>query len=248
MKTTDLLIDSNNILDLYKKDRDSPEWGENVDLENNSDDDIVALQAVLQKIDFDDSSYKGLEDDLDHHDSKAQEIDTNRPELTANTEKDPLYTEIKKVLFNYDLGAVASPLFNDLIAVIRKKTSYFENQVDPALKDIDTSTPLSYWKQECPALFDYPDNKHGYKTSWEFLKGVYNPKKHKTLYYNDLKEINHKLYRAIYRQNSKEKFLPTHNDRVQEEINKLKSKNIKLSDIKNPKLKERYRMRFHMEN
>ena len=157
---------------------------------------------------------------------------------------DPVFSDKMKKIFKNHKIPVNDSILSDLAQLAGEYFSSTSKKKDPVLKIIDTSTPISYWKSKCPELFDYPEKMHGYKTSWELLKGVYNPNKHKTLYYNDLKEINHKLYRAIYRRNKKEKFLPTHNDRVAEEIELMKSKNIELSDIKDPKLKEKYRMRI----
>lgn len=220
-------------------------WGEQ-ELEKNKDDD-TSLYPILADYAFDESSFAGLstETKILEEPQSSQYLDSNLS--TNKKEADPLFVEMKKVLEDHHILSEKDLLLQDIIKVIRKNTNYYEIPKDSILKEIDTSTSISYWKRECPKLFDYPDKMHGFKTSWEFLKGVYDPKKHKQLYYNDLKEINHKLYRAVYRRNSKEKFLPSHNDRIAEEIKAMKEKKIELADIKNPKLKERFRMRFHSE-
>lgn len=205
--------------------------------ENKKTDD-TRLKQILGNTFFDKSSFKNIITD---------EASTSTPLGVAQFEYldlDPVFSDKMKTLFKNHKIPVNDSILSDLVQLVGEHFSSISKNNDPILKIIDTSTPIAYWKSKCPELFDYPEKMHGYKTSWEFLKGVYNPSMCKTLYYNDLKEINHKLYRAVYRHNKKEKFLPTHNDRVAEEVELMKSKNIELSDIKDPKLKEKYRMRM----
>ena len=254
-KNTPFIINKEQILQTYLDDEDKTSESYYDDSEGESSgEDIAILRSVFENYSFDESSFVGIPgENTVLEDNKTLTRPLNKKTTEENNEdndndEEPLKAAFKDVLIRHNVYSEASLLLNDLIDVVRKNTTYFDQPVDPILKEIDTSTPLSYWKRECPALFDYPENMHGYKTSWEFLKGIYNPNKHKKLYYNDLKEINPKLYRAVYRRNSKEKFLPNHSDRVAEEIKIMKQQNIKLSDIKNPKLKEKFRMRFYEEN
>lgn len=227
-------------------DLDEQDW-EDRKLQENDDKETTEIRAVLFNYGFDDASYEGVSSDNETiiNNTETAEI-TLKDNLAHSKTSDPLLYEVKKIFHKYDvLPSNHDLMLKEIIELIRNNIDFFEPSKDSNLREIDISTPISYWRKECPELFDYPENMHGFKTSWDFLKGVYNPSKHKKLYYNDLKEINHKLYRAVYRRNSKEKFLPTHNDRIADEIKAMKDKKLKLSDIEDPKLKERFRMRFH---
>lgn len=234
-------ININEAFDDYSEPRDATGLSE---LSDDDPDEIAYLQSVLSHCYFEPSSYEGItttaEKSLDSNDKILEEALAK-----AKNVDDPVTSDIRAVLLKYNIFKQQQPILDDLVNIVRKNISFYENPADPVLKNIDTSTPLSYWKKQCPELFDYPERMHGFKTSWDLLKGIYNPKKHKTLYYNDLKAINNKLYRAVYRRNSKENFLPTHSDRVTEELSKMKNKKIKLSDINDPKAKERFRMRYN---
>lgn len=198
--------------------------------------DNARLKQILENAYFDENSFTDIpsgEPELTSFEIKAESIDV-----------DHVFSKKMEAVFKRHNTPVNESILADIAELAKDYFASSFSISDPALKAIDTSTPISYWKKECPELFDYPDKMHGFKTSWELLKGVYNPNKHKTLYYNDLKVINHKLYRAIYRRNRKEKFLPTHNDRVAKEVELMRNKKIDLADIKDPKIKEKYRMRM----
>jgi len=124
--------------------------------------------------------------------------------------------------------------------VIKELIAPQQEPKDKVLEDIELSAPLSYWQKECPELFDYPEDMHGYKTSWALLKGVYDPDIHKTLYYDDLLHINKKLYGAVGRRNRKENFLPKYKDKVEAETAKFIKNGISLSDMASQKEYDKY--------
>jgi len=211
---------------------------------SKEESDDTHLTQILNKAYFDKSSFKDIPSGAPEDKQNNDSTDNKKFELKSKFDIDPIFSSKMKAIFKRHNIPVNNYILSDLAELSKEYYVSSPNKKDPVLKVLDTSTPISYWKKECPELFDYPNNMHGFKTSWELLKGIYKPNKHKTLYYNDLKEINHKLYRAIYRRNKKENFLPTHNDRVAKEVELMKSKNIKLADIKDPKAREKYRMRM----
>ena len=159
--------------------------------------------------------------------------------------KTQLEEDIKGVLRDHSVYVKdSSGLVRDLVEICTsRKDLEPEKAIDDVLRDIEEHTPLEYWRKECPELFEYPDNMYGYKTAWDFLVGIYDSQKHRTLYYKDLGEINIKLYNAVYRKNKEYGLLPNEDERIKREVEKFCSKGIDLSDL-SKKAREKWRRRL----